>query len=111
MSDILDFLGIDPDDLKWYHLAACAGSVTSVNNDVFFDVYESDTVSAIQTDQMCLHCPVATECLLDGLKNKETGVRGGIYLNNGRVDKKFNEHKTPEVWKALRKKHGRSLVQ
>lgn len=106
MSDILKELGIDPEDLRWYHLAACNGSVTSVENDIFFDVYESDQVAAIQTDQMCLHCPVVKQCLQYAVENKMTGVWGGIYLNNGRTDKKYNVHKTPEIWKALKKAHG-----
>lgn len=106
MSSILESLGIDPDDLKWYHLAICHNSVTSVSNDIFFDVYESSNVDAEQTDQMCLHCPVIKQCLQYGINNKMVGVWGGIYINNGKVDKKYNAHKTPEIWKALKKIHG-----
>lgn len=106
MSDILDYLGIDPEDLRWYHLAACNNIVKSVETDIFFDVYESDQIAASQTDQMCLHCPVAKQCLMYAVENKMTGVWGGIYLNNGKTDKKYNAHKTPETWKALKKVHG-----
>ena len=112
MSNLLDILGIDPDDLKWYHLAACNGSVTSVENDIFFDVYESDETSAMQADQMCLHCPVVKQCFSYAVDNKMTGVWGGIYMSNGRIDKKYNQHKTLDIWKALKKIHGsKSLIQ
>lgn len=107
MSDILSQLGIDEDEFDWYHLAACANIVKSVATDIVFDKYESDTVTALQTDQMCLHCPVAKRCYQEGVKTKSDGVWGGVYLSLGKVSKKFNAHKTPEVWKAIRRLHGK----
>lgn len=110
-NTILDELGIDPQDLRWYHLAICNGSVTSVNNDIFFDVYESDRIAAEQTDQMCIHCPVAKQCLTYAVENKMTGVWGGVYMNNGNIDRKFNSHKTSDIWKVLKRIHGsKSLI-
>ena len=118
MSDILAALGIHKDDLKWYHLAACSGLIESIhknNNtdkkthelDPFFDGYESDKIVAMQADQMCLSCPVAKQCYAFGVETKSMGVFGGVYLNLGKTDKKFNAHKTPEIWKALKKIHGK----
>lgn len=118
MSDILSGLGVDAEDLKWYHLAACSGLMYSIhenNNgdkkthelDPFFDAYESDDVVAKQADLMCLSCPVSNICYKYGVETKSMGVFGGIYLNLGKIDKKFNAHKTPEVWKAFKKIHGK----
>lgn len=118
MSDILKSLGVDADDLNWRHLAACSNMVMIIhknNNtgkrtsdlDPFFDNYESDPIVAEQTDQMCLFCPVNKQCLQDGISNKDPGVWGGIYLDNGKTHKKFNAHKTAETWKRLKKIHGK----
>ena len=111
MSDLLDELGLEEDHVEWYHLAACK------NMDInwFYDKYEDkkedpNRVHAKQVDDICLSCPVAAQCLLDGVESKGYGVWGGIYLNLGRVDRDMNEHKTPEIWKALKKKHGRGIV-
>ena len=46
----------------------------------------------------------------DGVEMKEYGVRGGIYLNIGRIDKQYNSHKTKETWKELKKIHGKNLL-
>ena len=103
MSNLLDELGIEEDRIQWFHLAACKNM--SIN--WFYDDYESNKTHAKQVDNVCLSCPVAAMCLQEGIKGKEFGVWGGIYLNLGRVDKDHNEHKDPEIWKALKKKHGR----
>lgn len=105
MSDLLTFLGIDKDDVQWYHLAACKDM--HVNN--FYDNYENDQKLAMQIDEMCLLCPVAQQCLNEGIKNKERGVWGGIYLNIGKVDKQNNSHKTTQIWNRLKKIHGRTI--
>jgi hypothetical protein len=118
VSSILKALGIDQDDLEWYHLAACANVISSIhknNNgdkkthelDPFFDAYESDEVVAKQVDIMCLSCPVVDMCYKYGVETKSIGVFGGIYLNLGKIDKKYNTHKTQETWKAFKKIHGK----
>lgn len=109
VSDIVEQLGLEHDRLKWHQLAACGGITVSPNTDYFFDNYESDQVVAQQTDQMCLHCPVIKECFMAGKSEKAFGVWGGIYMDLGRVDKKYNAHKTEEIWKALKKIHGKKL--
>jgi hypothetical protein len=106
MSNLLNKLGLEEDRIEWYHLAACKNMPINW----FYDNYESNKVHAEQADQICMSCPVATFCLQEGIKNKEFGVWGGVYLNLGRVDKDHNSHKTPEVWKKLRKKHGKNTI-
>lgn len=76
----------------------------------FYDDYESDKELAKQVDQICLHCPVNKQCYTEGVESAEKGVRGGIYLNLGRPDKQHNLHKTPELWKELKKIHGKNNV-
>ena len=106
MSDLIREMGLEEDRLKWYHLAACK------NMDVnwFYDSYETDSELAKQIDQMCLSCPVVKFCYEEGVKNKERGVWGGVYLNLGRVDHDYSKHKTTEDWKAFKKLHGKNNV-
>ena len=106
MSNLLNELGIEEDQVKWFHLAAC----NNMPINWFYDDYESNKTHAAQMDETCLACPVARFCLEEGIKGKEFGVWGGIYLNLGRVDKDQNAHKTPETWKALKKKHGKNSL-
>jgi len=100
MVNILEILGVDEGDVEWHHLAACRGMPTNLYN-IFFDDYETDRVVAEQADNMCLACPVIKYCGGYGVATKSTGVFGGVYLNNGKADKKFNAHKTSETWKRL----------
>ena len=102
MSNILNDLGIDSDDFDWYHLAVCRGMDTNL----FYDKYEADINIAKNIDEACLSCPVSKVCYEDGVEKDEYGVRGGIYLSAGSIDKTRNMHKTPEIWKKIRKKNG-----
>lgn len=75
----------------------------------FFEDYESDTELAKQVDQICIGCPVIEYCYEEAMEAdnpKVTGVRAGVYYNLRKPDKKFNKHKTPEVWRKLKKLHG-----
>jgi len=110
MPSLFSQLGLDEQDVQWYHLAACNGMTTDPNFDWFYDLYEVDKEAAKQVDQICLHCPVIKMCHSEGVKNKEKGVWGGIYMDLGRVDKQNNSHKTPEIWKQLKKLHGKNIV-
>jgi hypothetical protein len=96
-------IGIDEQDLKWYHLAAC----NQMPINWFYDDYETDKELAKQVDQICMHCPVIKQCHAEGVADKERGVRGGVYMYLGRPDKQHNEHKDPETWKKLKKLHGK----
>ena len=106
MSQILKELGIDAQDLKWYHLAACK----NMNINWFYDSYEDDKILAQTSDQVCLSCPVIKQCYKEGVENKEKGVWGGIYMDLGRVDKLNNSHKTKETWNELKKIHGKNIL-
>jgi hypothetical protein len=101
MSNILNDLGVDPDDFDWFHLAICRGMDTNL----FYDKYEADTNTAKSIDEACLTCPVSKMCYESGVENNEYGIWGGIYLNAGAIDKTRNLHKTPEVWKRIKKKN------
>ena len=102
MSSILNDLGVDPEDFDWYHLSACRGMDTNL----FYDKYESDISIAKNIDEACLSCPVAKMCYDFAVENNEQGVWGGIYLNNGEIDKSKNSHKTQDIWKKIRVKNG-----
>lgn len=102
MSNILDNLGIEENDLDWWHLAVCRGMDTNL----FYDTYEVNINIAKSIDEACIACPVSKICYNIGVENDEHGVWGGIYLNAGSADKSKNLHKTPEVWKRLKKKNG-----
>jgi hypothetical protein len=110
MPSLFNQLGLDEQDVQWYHLAACNGITTDPKFDWFYDLYEVDKEVAKQVDQICLHCPVIKMCHSEGVKNKEKGVWGGIYMDLGRIDKQNNSHKTPEIWKQLKKLHGKNIV-
>jgi hypothetical protein len=111
MSSLLDSLGIDPESFAWHELGTCQGDGknNSVDPENFFDNYESDVVTAIATDAMCMHCPVAAVCLQEGIDQYSYGVWGGIYLTNGRIDPVKNQHKTSGVWQRLEQIHERKL--
>ena len=93
-------------DFKWQDIAACNGTD---NHNLFFDSYESDPVVAANVDQLCFHCPVAKQCLEDGIKHGDWGVHGGVYLVYGKIDKQRNSHKIPEDWEELERIHGYTL--
>lgn len=102
MSNILNDLGINRDEFEWYDLAVCRGMDTNL----FFDKYESDVNIAKNIDEACMMCPVSKMCYESGVENNEYGIWGGVYLNSGIVDKNKNLHKTPEVWKKIKKRNG-----
>lgn len=102
MSNILNELKSDEDSIRWWHLAVCQGMDTNL----FFDKYEADVPIAKGIDQACLSCPVMKMCYESGVKNNEYGVWGGVYLSSGSIDKMKNMHKTKDVWKQIREKHG-----
>lgn len=104
MSSLFEKIGIEDQDVKWYHLAVCKNMPINW----FYDDYEADTILAKTIDQVCMSCPVIKQCHQEGVKNKERGVRGAVYLNLGRPDKQHNAHKDPETWKKLKKLHGKN---
>jgi hypothetical protein len=79
---------------EWKDDAACLGYDT----DLFFDKYEEREKLRPSIDKLCSTCPVAKECFAVGVSQKEWGVWGGIYLENGKISREFNRHKTKEAW-------------
>jgi hypothetical protein len=99
---------LEDDDLNWWHLAICQGmndkrpdDEPHQHKDYFYDEYEKDPVMAKVMDSICMSCPVRQQCLRDGIENGEYGLWGGIFLDNGKIDKTRNAHKTDETWIAL----------
>lgn len=97
------------DELDWWNLALCKGmndlrenELPHHHEDYFFEKYEEDAVIAANMDNICISCPVRKDCLMDAVENKDSGLRGGIYLNKGRVDQTRNQHKTPDIWEVIR---------
>lgn len=101
MSNILNDLNTDNENINWWHLAACSG----LDTNLFFDKYELDINIAKSIDQCCLSCPVRKMCHQSGIENNEYGVWGGVYLNSGSIDKMRNAHKTKDIWKQINKKN------
>jgi hypothetical protein len=104
---------IDADDFTWKDLGYCVipksedPEVIGERANMWFDMYEENVVVAEQVDEVCLSCPVIAQCYRDGINSKETGVWGGIYLENGKISRTHNSHKTTARWKELEKKHGK----
>lgn len=115
---VLDDFGISPEELSWDQLAACANIpleefVPQADDESgkpghpFFEGYESDDNIARAIDSMCNSCPVQRFCYEYGVKNKEEGVWGGVYMVGGRMVASKNSHKSPADWEALKQKLGR----
>ena len=49
-------------------------------------------------DKMCQECPMRRICFASGISDKNWGVWGGVYLENGEISKEFNRHKTKKDW-------------
>lgn len=89
------------DKHTWKDKGLCLGY--DVN--LFFDTYEEDINKRHAVDAICKQCPVMKQCFAVGVTNKEWGVWGGVYLENGDISREFNRHKKKpewsEIWKAL----------
>lgn len=77
-----------------------------MNTNMFYEAYESSNSVARMVDDMCLSCPVLSQCLQSGVDNSEWGVWGATYLISGKPDKNKNSHKTEEVWQEIRERIG-----
>lgn len=71
-----------------------------LNYDVnlFFDKYEEDEQLRPAIDALCAECPLARKCFAVGVSQKEWGVWGGIYLENGKISREFGKHRTKQQW-------------
>lgn len=79
---------------EWKDEAACLGYDTNF----FFDRYEDNESFRPAIDKICASCPVARQCFAVGISQKEYGVWGGVYLENGKISREFNRHRTKEGW-------------
>lgn len=78
----------------WKDEAACLGMEL---ND-FFDNYEEQPEIRSEIDSICKSCPVRRICFATAISEKNTGVWGGIYLEQGEISREFNRHKTKQDW-------------
>lgn len=71
-----------------------------LNYDVnlFFDTYEEDESIRPIIDDLCSGCPLARQCFAVGVSQKEWGVWGGIYIENGKISREFSRHRTKQQW-------------
>lgn len=81
-------------DDSWKKEASCLGD--EVND--YFDNYEEDLELRPIIDQVCRECPMRKICFATAVSGKETGVWGGIYLEQGDISREFNRHKTKQDW-------------
>lgn len=82
------------DQHRWKDEAHCLDM--EVND--FFDNYEEDLEVRKDVDSICQSCPVRRICFAAGISNKEWGVWGGIYLENGDVSREFGSHRKKADW-------------
>jgi hypothetical protein len=82
------------DKHSWKEDAACKGMDTNV----FFDVYEENEEVRPAVEDICFNCPVMRQCFAVGISQKQTGVWGGIYLDNGKISREFNRHRSKKDW-------------
>jgi hypothetical protein len=80
--------------IKWKDNASCLGYDTNI----FFDKYEESESFREAIDKLCLSCPVLKTCFSVGVSQKEWGVWGGVYLENGDISKEFNSHRSEKDW-------------
>jgi hypothetical protein len=64
----------------------------------FFDKYEEDEALRPAIDNLCASCPVRRQCFAVGVSQKEWGIWGGIYIENGKISREFNKHRSKANW-------------
>jgi hypothetical protein len=82
------------DKHKWKDKAYCLDYDTNL----FFEKYEEDETLRPAIESVCEECPVRRQCFAVGVSQKEWGVWGGIYLENGSISREFSKHRTKEAW-------------
>ena len=74
------------------------GLCRDYDTNMFFDKYEESETLRPAIDKLCASCPVRRQCFAVGVSQKEWGVWGGVYVENGRVSREFNKHRTKADW-------------
>lgn len=82
------------DKNAWKDDASCLDM--EVND--FFENYEENLEVRADVDSICQECPVRRICFANGISNKEWGVWGGIYLENGDISREFASHRKKQDW-------------
>jgi hypothetical protein len=82
------------DKHKWKDEGLCRDYDTNL----FFDKYEENVELRPAIDNLCSGCPMVRQCFAVGVSQKEWGVWGGIYVENGKISREFNKHRTKEDW-------------
>jgi hypothetical protein len=78
----------------WKNQSSCLDYDTNL----FFDKYEEDENLRPAIDNLCSECPIAKICFATGVSQKEWGVWGGVYLENGKISREFNRHRSKSDW-------------
>jgi hypothetical protein len=74
------------------------GSCRDYDTNLFFDKYEENVDLRPAIDNLCATCPMARQCFAVGVSQKEWGVWGGVYIENGKISREFNRHRSKEDW-------------
>jgi hypothetical protein len=79
---------------EWKDSASCK----DYDVNIFFDKYEESLELRPAVESVCRGCPVARQCFAVGVSQKEWGVWGGVYLENGKISREFNRHRSKKEW-------------
>jgi hypothetical protein len=82
------------DKHSWKDDSACL----DYDVNLFFDEYEEKEELRPAIDELCAGCPLSRQCFAVGVSQKEWGVWGGIYLENGKISREFSKHRTKQQW-------------
>lgn len=82
---------------EWKDEAPCRGYDTNI----FFDKYEEDLELRPAVDKFCTECPLMRQCFAVGVSKKEWGIWGGVYLENGKISRDINRHRTKQDWATI----------
>lgn len=82
------------DKHAWKEEASCK----DMELDIFFEAYEENEELRPTIENICFSCPVLRQCFAVGISQKEWGVWGGVYLENGKVSREFGRHKSKKDW-------------
>lgn len=85
------------DKHKWKDESLCLDYDTNL----FFEKYEDDELLRPAIDKLCFECPINQKCFSVGISNKEWGVWGGVYIENGQISREYNKHKSKKDWGSL----------
>jgi hypothetical protein len=82
------------DKHEWKDLGSCR----EYDTNLFFDKYEENADLRPGIDKLCADCPMVKHCFAVGVSQKEWGVWGGVYIENGKISREFNKHRSKEDW-------------